>query len=117
MRGYAWFSKGDADRALTDFAEAIRLKPDYADVYEARSRIYLIRRDYAGTIANATAQIGLDPKDGDAYLARADAHRALGEHDRAIADYDAALNIYPDSTRAAMGRAASEAAKAAEKRK
>ena len=117
MRGYAWFSKGDADRALSDYAEAIRLKPDYADVYEARGRIYLIRRDYAGTIANATAQIGLDPKDGDAYLARADAHRALGEHDRAIADYDAALSIYPDSTRAAAGRTASDAAKAAEKGK
>ena len=116
MRGYARFSKGDVDRALTDYAEAIRLKPDYADVYEARSRIYLIRRDYAGTIANATAQIGLDPKDGDAYLARADAYRALGDHDRAIGDYDAVLKIYPDSTRAATGRAASEAAKPTEKR-
>ena len=117
MRGYAWFSKGDSDRALTDYAEAIRLKPDYADVYEARGRIYLIRRDYAGTIVNATGQIGLDPKDGDADLARADAHRALGEHDLAIADYGAALSIYPDSTRAAAGRTASDAAKAEEKRK
>lgn len=112
MRGYALFSKGDSDRALADYAEAIRLKPDYADVYEARSRIYVIRRDYAGTIANSTAQIGLDLKDGNAYLARADAYRALGDHDRAIADYDAALKIYPDSTRAAAGRAASGAAKA-----
>ena len=35
-RGVAWHNKGDADRALTDFAAAIDTDPNYARAYYAR---------------------------------------------------------------------------------
>jgi len=32
--------KGDYDRAITDYSEAIRLKPDFWMIYKNRARVY-----------------------------------------------------------------------------
>jgi len=38
--------KGDFDPAVADFAQAIRLKPDYAEAYCHRGTAYNRRGDY-----------------------------------------------------------------------
>jgi lipoprotein NlpI len=56
-------AKGEYDRAIADFNEAIRLEPKGAWVYRSRARAYL----YGGSLANAQADfkqaVGLDAKD------------------------------------------------------
>jgi tetratricopeptide (TPR) repeat protein len=42
-RGTAYQAKGDNDRAIPDFNEAIRLSPTYADAYRERSVSYYAR--------------------------------------------------------------------------
>jgi len=66
-RGIAWHDKGDLDRAIADYSEAIRLNPKYTIAYRNRGLANL----YAGTPPKALADLaqahGLDPK--NAYTA------------------------------------------------
>jgi lipoprotein NlpI len=62
-RGYAYSVKGDNDRAIADYSEAIRLDPKSAMAYSARGRSYL----FAGTVERALADFNQasaqEPKD------------------------------------------------------
>jgi lipoprotein NlpI len=62
-RGNAYRARGDNDRAIADFTEAIRLDPRAADAYYSRGFAYL----YSGSLANALADVSkaseLDPND------------------------------------------------------
>ncbi len=46
-RGGAYFFKGDNDRAIKDYDEAIRLDPKYAIAYGVRGRAYENKGDSA----------------------------------------------------------------------
>ena len=39
-RGHAYINKGDYDRAIADYTEAIRLDPKYAIAYGNRGKAY-----------------------------------------------------------------------------
>ena len=39
-RGFAYFRKGDLDRALSDLEDAIRLNPKYALAYATRGMVF-----------------------------------------------------------------------------
>ena len=45
-RGVTYGRKGDLDRAVTDYGEAIRLEPDYADAYYERGKAYDKKGDH-----------------------------------------------------------------------
>ena len=52
-RGNAWNAKGDDDRAIADYSEAIGLDPKYAIAYNNRGRSWLCKkRDYDRAIAD-----------------------------------------------------------------
>ncbi|MGE5141443.1 MAG: tetratricopeptide repeat protein [Rudaea sp.] len=42
-RGVIWFNKGDIDRALAEFNEAIRVAPRFGSLYQQRSLIWIAR--------------------------------------------------------------------------
>ena len=73
-RGHAYQAKGDNDRAIADYAEAIRLDPEDAFAYNGRGNAYQVKRD----------------KDGAKHV-----DRAKGDNDRAIADYSEAIRLDP----------------------
>ena len=53
-RASAYQTKGEADRAIADYDQAITLKPDYAAAYENRARVFAIKGDYTRAVADVT---------------------------------------------------------------
>jgi tetratricopeptide (TPR) repeat protein len=104
-RGMEYFAKGDHDRAIADYNEAIRLDPKYEDPFANRCASYLLKKDYGRAIADCNEAIQLDPKDAYAYTNRGVAYYAKGDLDRAIADYDQALKLDPNHAPAIKNRA------------
>ena len=98
-RGIAYAEKGDLDRAIGDFSEALRLEPEDAQAYYNRGIMYSDKGDdvrYSDrAIADFTEALRLDPKFANAYGNRGLVYASKGDLDRALADYNEALNIRP----------------------
>ena len=92
-----WRDKGDRDRAIADFNEAIRLDPDPKDAraYNNRGLAWRNKGDLDRAIADYSEAIRLDPKYAFAYNNRGFAWRDKDDLDRAIADYTEALRLEP----------------------
>ena len=118
-RGRAYAEKGEHDKAIADFTEAIRLYPlvknTYPDarlmgVHDARANSHQKRGEYDKAIIDYTEVIKLGTKGqkdignmlfasgmaADAYYKRGVCHDDKGEHDKALADYKKAVEIAPD---------------------
>jgi tetratricopeptide (TPR) repeat protein len=78
-RGSADVIKGDLDRAIVDYTEAIRLYPKYAEAYYNRGTAYATK--------------------GDRESAVGDFNESNGDYAHALADYDEAIRL-----KAQMGR-------------
>jgi lipoprotein NlpI len=63
-RGLAYAAKGDHDRAIADYSEAIRLVPKDADAHFDRGLAYLYGGNPAKALADALQASRLDPSDG-----------------------------------------------------
>ena len=69
-RGLACQEKGDYDKAIVEFTEAIRLDPKDADAYHNRGLAYGKKGEHDNAIADFNEAIHLDPKDAGAYYNR-----------------------------------------------
>ena len=63
-RGHANYDKGQFDRAIQDFDQAIRLNPNYAAAFNDRSRAKDKKGDKAGAEADLAAARRIDPNAG-----------------------------------------------------
>ncbi len=114
---YAAYEAGDYGRAIADYSEAIRLKPDDASAYYNRGNAYRAKGDNGRAIADYDQAIRLKPDYASAYNNRGAAFYAKGEYARAIEDYDRALRIDPNVKNAAANKALAEAELAKAKKK
>jgi tetratricopeptide (TPR) repeat protein len=105
-RGIAWGAKGDYDRAIADYDQAIRLDPKHTAAYVNRGAAWSDKGDHDRAIADYTEAIRLNPEDADPYVNRGVAWKAKGELDRAIADYDQALRLDAKDEHAYVNRGA-----------
>ena len=94
-RALSYRNKGEFDRAIADYSEAIRLDPKNTDAYENRALSYRNKGELDRAIADYNELMRLDPKNAAAYANRGDAYRDKGEIDRAIADYSEAIKRDP----------------------
>jgi tetratricopeptide (TPR) repeat protein len=92
-RGCAYRAKGEFDRAIEDFAQAIKLGPMIPAAFVNRAAAFDRKGEYDRAIEDATQAIKLDPKIAVAYLVRGSAHREKGEYDRATEDFDQAVKF------------------------
>ncbi len=62
-RGYAYLRLTNFDRAVTDFSEAIRLQPTYANAYVNRAVARKLSGDTTGAAADQRKAYGLSATD------------------------------------------------------
>jgi tetratricopeptide (TPR) repeat protein len=94
-RGYAYSAKGDHDRAIADYNEAIRLNPRVAAFYDHRCRAYRSKRDLDKAIADCSKGIELDPKIASIYYHRGRAYSDKKDYSSALADVGRAIALQP----------------------
>jgi regulator of sirC expression with transglutaminase-like and TPR domain len=85
--------KGDLDRAVHDFGEAIRIDPKYPDTYLERGQTFFKLGDTERAIADYSAALAHDPQYGAALRARGMAQLYLGKTDLALADLSKAIEL------------------------
>jgi tetratricopeptide (TPR) repeat protein len=93
--GLAWLQKGDFDRAIASFDEAIRLDPEYSHAYTNRGVAWGEKGEYDRAIADYDQAIRLNPTESVSWNNRANARAKKGEYDHAIADYTEAIRLNP----------------------
>ena len=91
-RGDARYKKGDHNKALADYNEAIRVRPDWGIVLNQRGRSHGAMGDYEKAIADYSQSIELDPDFAHLYFYnRGSAYYRKGDYTNAIADFSAAI--------------------------
>jgi lipoprotein NlpI len=96
--------KGDYDRAIKDYDQAIQLDPKFAGAYSNRGSAYANKGDYDRAIKDYDQSIQLDPKLAGAYSNRGNAYMRKGDYDRAVKDYDQAIQLDPKDASAYFNR-------------
>ena len=94
-RGSAFENKGELEKAIADYSEAIELMDGAGEAYIYRGLARVKQQDYQAAISDFTAAIP-DPKWGFLALSnRGNVYGLLGDHDRAIADYTSGIERNP----------------------
>jgi tetratricopeptide (TPR) repeat protein len=97
-------ARGDLDRAIISFDQAIRLNPSFAGAYRGRAMVYELRSEFDRAIADLGQAMRLDAADPWAIGHRARMYLKAGRIDEAIAGYDAALKLQPRDPHSLYGR-------------
>src|SRR5262249_42444089 len=94
--GNAAHSAGVFDKAIANFSEAIRLRPDDASAFNSRGTAYESKGDHDRAIVDYTESIRLNPKNALAFNNRGIVYAHKGNYFRAIADYNEAIRLNPN---------------------
>lgn len=95
QRAIAYMHLGRHQLALDDINQAMKLKPDDADVYYLRGFAYRALGQYQRALEESNRAIGMDPSFAAAYANRAFAHKALGNASQARSDARRAHDLDP----------------------
>jgi tetratricopeptide (TPR) repeat protein len=96
-RGVAYTDKGDYERAIRDYNEAIHLNPTSVGTFYSRGYAYKKKGDYDRAIQDFNEALRLDPHFELTYYERGNSYINKGEYDRAIQDFNQAILIRPNS--------------------
>jgi tetratricopeptide (TPR) repeat protein len=104
-RGVIYDRKGEPDKAIREFSEAVRLSPADPLTYVDRGIVYKGLKNYDKASADYGEAIRLDPQWASAYFNRGNLFKTRKEYDRALADYSAAIRLDPKDPDAYFNRA------------
>ena len=91
-------------KAIKDYDEAIRLRPEFPEAFNNRGTTKHALDDHAGAIGDYDAAIRLRPEFPQALINRGIAKLALDDHAGALGDYDAAIRLRPEFPEALINR-------------
>jgi len=94
--GNAARSAGEFDKAIANFSEAIRLRPDDVSALMSRGNVYESKGDDDRAIGDYSEAIRINPDFALAFNNRGNAYAHKGNQFRAIADYTEAIRLYPN---------------------
>jgi tetratricopeptide (TPR) repeat protein len=94
-RGGAYRLKGDYDRAIADYAQAIKLNAKFAAAFVNRGVAYDKKGDYDRAIQDYDQAIKLKPST-EAYFNRGNAYLGKSQYASAIDDYNQAIKLKAD---------------------
>jgi tetratricopeptide (TPR) repeat protein len=94
-RGVAYRLKGEIDRAIQDYGQAIKLNAKLATAYNNRGVAHDKKGDYDGAIQDYEQAITLKPS-AETYFNRGNAHLGKSQYAEAIDDYNQATKLKPD---------------------
>jgi tetratricopeptide (TPR) repeat protein len=98
LRGNAFTRKGQYDRAIEDYNQAIRLNPDET-LFAGRGVVYFDKGQYDRAIQDFDQAIRLNRNYAQAFAGRGNTYLRKGEHDRATKDYDQAIRLLEQAIR------------------
>jgi tetratricopeptide (TPR) repeat protein len=96
MRGVAYGKKNDIGKAMADFDEAVKLKPEDADVRFRRGAIRFQQKEYKGTVEDMSVVIKADEMNGPAYRMRGFSLNMLDQRTEGAADNEKACELNKD---------------------
>ena len=97
LAGTLYAYRGDHERALESYANALRIEPDHALSYCGMAYVYSSKlRDHDRAIDLATRAIAIDPNDAWPLYERGIIYMRAGEFELALADYKEAERLSPN---------------------
>jgi len=103
-RGQEYYNKRSYDLAISQYNEAVYLRPDDANALLSRGNAYYSKGEYDLAIADYDQVLRIQPNYANAYYNRGNAYQYKRQFDQAIADYDQALRINPNNVTALLQR-------------
>ncbi|TYQ24751.1 tetratricopeptide repeat protein [Pseudanabaena sp. UWO311] len=97
---------GDIEGAITEYKEAIRISPDFAEAYNNSGAEKAKLKDYKGAIVDLNEAIRLTPENGDPYYTRGLAKAQSDDLQGAKADLEKAGELFKKSGMAEKASAA-----------
>ena len=94
--GNALKDKGDLEAALESFKQAVKIKPDDAEIYNNMAVVLTDMSYFDAAIENLKKAIKIKPDYADAHYNSSFALLRLGQFDAAIDSYKRAIKINPD---------------------
>lgn len=96
LRGNTYFQKGQYDRAIVNYDQAIRVDPDYAKAYFNLGLTYIKKQQYDQAIETLKRATRINSEYADAYFSIGHCYNSKGEYDRAVEYYRHAMRLDPD---------------------
>lgn len=90
-------AEGDYVGAIADYTEALRIAPQYVEVYHWRGIARAESGDFHGAISDYTEAISLRPDNAEAYINRGVVHGQLNALELAIRDFNEAIKLNPEN--------------------
>ena len=95
FRAIAYYHKGEKDREIVGYNQALKLNPKFAKAYTNRCLVYIEKGEYDRALTDCNQALKLDPKYAKTYNNRCWAYIGKGEYDRALTDCTQALKLDP----------------------
>ena len=107
-RGTAFLYRREYDRAISDFNQALGMKPSddkISSIYNNRGNAYAGKGLFDPALSDFNQAITLNPKYDAAYSNRGNAYFAKGLNEKALTDFNKALEINPRYVEAYFNKA------------